>query len=151
MLLLSAADTFGGAGGYKLVKALTKYAVTVHDNMGNALPNPADDRVFGGSGGPEIKGTSIIVEGIRVTTDAAACGGEPENMLDGYWTVDNLISDIPTASSGAKDFAGLDAMLDPMQNATPGFIKFMRAVLTCTKDYGDDDFAGGFGGDGVPL
>ena len=153
MLLLSAADDFGGAGSYKLMGALTKYTVTVHDNMGNVLPNPADDRVFGGSGGPEIKGTSIIVEGIRVITDAAACGGDPEkpeNMLEGYWTVDNLISDIPTASSGAKDFAGLDAMLDPMQNATPGFIKFMRAALTCTEDHGDGDIAGGQGGDGVP-
>ena len=28
-------------------------------------------------------------------------------------------------------------MLDPMKNATPGFIKFMRAALTCTKEYGD--------------
>ena len=148
MLFLSAADNFGGAGGYKLIKALTKYAVTVHDNMGNVLPNPADDRLFGGAGGRKLKGTSIIVEGVRVTTDAAACGGKPENMLDGYWTLDNLISDIPTASSGAKDFAGLDAMLDPMKNATPGFIKFMRAALKCTKEYGDgnnDD------GDGVPA
>ena len=157
MLFLSAADTFGGAGGYKLVKALTKYAVTVHDNMGNVLPNPADNRIFGGTGGPTLAGTSIIVEGIRVITDAAACGGKPSNidenmvdesMLDGYWTLANLISDIPTASSGAKDFAGLDAMLDPMKNATPGFIKFKRAALKCTNEYGDgnnDD------GDGVPA
>jgi hypothetical protein len=137
MLFLSAADTFGGAGGYKLVKALTKYAVTVHDNMGDVLPNPADDRVFGGSGGPEIAGTSIIVEGIRVTTDAGACGGDEENMLGGYWTLADLTGLVPTVSSGAKKFDGLDAMLDSAKNASPGFIKFMRAGLKCSKDYGD--------------
>ena len=146
MLFLSVSDNFGGR--HKLVPALTKYAVTVHDNMGNVLPNPADTRDFGSVGGPKLRGTSIIVEGMQVTTNAAACGGEAEDMIEGYWTLDNLISDIPTAASGAKDFAGLDAMLDPMKNATPGFIKFMRAALTCTKEYGDgnndDD-------DGVPA
>lgn len=147
ILFLSASENFG-AGGYKLIKALTRYSVTVHDNMGNVLPNPADERQFGGAGGPKLKGTSIIVEGMRVITNAAACGGKPEDMLDGYWTLDNLINDIPTASSGAKDFAGLDAMLDPMKNATPGFIKFKRGALKCVKPYGDGDSADG---DGVPA
>ena len=78
MLFLSAADDFGGAGGYSLKAAKTKYTVTVHDNMGNILSDPADDRVFGGAGASEIAGTSIIVEGIEVTTDAGACGGEED-------------------------------------------------------------------------
>ena len=51
MLFLSAADDFGGAGGYSLKAAKTKYTVTVHDNMGNILSDPVDDRVFGGAGG----------------------------------------------------------------------------------------------------
>ena len=31
------------------------------------------------------------------------------------------------------------ATLDPAKNASPGFIKFMRAGLKCKKDYGDGD------------
>ena len=148
MLFLSAADNFGGAGAYKLMAAKTKYTVALHDSMGDVLPNPADDRVFGGAGGPELAGTSIIVEGIRVTTDAGACGGDEEDMIKGAWTVGHLISDIPTASSGAKEFAGLDAMLDPMKNASPGLIKFMRVGLVCKKEYGDGDEEDG---NGVPA
>ena len=30
-------------------------------------------------------------------------------------------------------------MLDPMMNASPGLIKFMRAGLECKMDYGDGD------------
>ena len=143
MLFLSAADDFGGAGGYSLKAAKTKYTVTVHDNMGNILSDPADDRVFGGAGASEIAGTSIIVEGIEVTTDAGACGGEEENMLEGAWTLADLTGLVPEASSGTGKFAGLDATLDPAKNASPGFIKFMRAGLECTKDYGDGDSADG--------
>ncbi len=134
MLFLSAADHFGGAGGYKLMAAKTKYTVTVHDNMGDVLADPEDDRVFGGSGAPELAGVGIIVEGISVMTDAGDCGGD---MIDGPWTVDHLTGIVPTASSGAGKFGGLDAMLDPAKNATPGFIKFMRGGLTCKKDFGD--------------
>ena len=134
MLFLSAADHFGGAGGYKLMAAKTKYTVTVHDNMGDVLADPADDRVFGGSGAPELAGVGIIVEGISVMTDAGDCGGD---MIDGPWTLDHLTGIVPTASSGSGKFAGLDAMLDPAKNATPGFIKFMRGGLTCKKDFGD--------------
>ena len=132
-----------------LVKAAkTKYMVTVHDNMGNVLPNPAADRIFGGWEVPILRAPASSSKA-SVSTDAGDCGGEPENMLDGYWTVGHLISDIPTASSGAKDFAGLDAMLDPMKNATPGFIKFTRGGLTCKDSHGDGDTSIG-DGDGVP-
>ena len=55
-ILLSVADDFGdprqGMGGdYKLIPAMTGYKVTLHDNMGDALPDPAteDDPVFGGT------------------------------------------------------------------------------------------------------
>ena len=143
MLFLSAADHFGGAGKYSLMAAKTKYTVTVHDNAGNILSDPADDRVFGGAGASEIAGTSIIVEGIEVTTDAAACGGEEENMLEGAWTLADLTGLVPAASSGTGKFAGLDATLDPAKNAAPGFIKFMRAGLECKMDYGDGDSADG--------
>lgn len=142
MLFLSVSDAPSyGAGSYILQKAMTKYMVTVHDNMGNKLPNPADDRLFGSSGGPQLKGTSIIVEGMTVTTDAGTCGPRvATNMpLDGYWTLDHLISDVPTAASGSEDFAGLDVMLDPMKNATPGYIKFERVNLSCSESYGDGD------------
>ena len=42
MLMLSAADHFGGAGGYKLIAAKTGFAVTLMDGMGDALENPAE-------------------------------------------------------------------------------------------------------------
>ena len=78
MLFLSAADDFGGAGGYSLKAAKTKYTVTVHDNMGNILSDPADDRVFGGAGASEIAGTSIIVEGIECHDRCGRKCGEEE-------------------------------------------------------------------------
>ena len=90
----------------------------------------------------------------RVTTDAGACGVKTENMLDGAWTLADLTGLVPTASSGTGKFAGLDAMLDPAKNASPGFIKFMRAGLECKKDYGDGDrreMRSACDGDGVPA
>ncbi len=40
MLMLSAADDFGGPGKYKLMAAKTGYAVTLMDTMGDALADP---------------------------------------------------------------------------------------------------------------
>ena len=74
MLLLSAADA-PSFGGYKLIPAMTKYDVSLEDSMGNALPSPADDRVFGGATGPDLPTLGIIVDGIRVMVDAGDCGG----------------------------------------------------------------------------
>ena len=139
MLFLSAADDFGGAGKYMLIAAKTGYMVTLHDNMGDALPDPAaaSGPVFGGSDDPDDPaGTKIIVEGIRVMTDAGDCGGD---MIMGPWTLAHLTGIVPTASSGAKEFAGLDARLDAMMNASPGLIKFMRTGLKCKMNYGDGD------------
>jgi hypothetical protein len=87
-------------------------------------------------------------------TDAnlAKCTG---TMIPGAWTLADLTSIVPTASSGMKTFAGLDnAGMDPMMNATPGLIKFVRSGLTCKMDYGDGDPGTGFTGedsDGVPT
>ena len=160
-ILLSVADDFGdprqGKGGdYKLIPAMTGYKVTLHDNMGDALPDPAgeDDPVFGGTdAGDAPAGTSIIVNGISVMTDAnlAKCTG---TAISGAWTLGNLTELVPTAASGVKTFGGLDAMLDPMMNATPGLIKFVRSALTCKKNYGDGTPAGAVdeeGSDGVPI
>ena len=156
MLMLSAADDFGGAGGYKLIAAKTGFAVSLMDGMGDALANPAAESgpVFGGTDDPDTPaGTHIIVEGIRVMTDAdlAKCTG---TMIMGPWMLSSLTDIVPTASSGAKDFAGLDAMLDPAMSASPGWIKFMRSGLTCKKDFGDGDSAIGStieDADGVPT
>ena len=160
-ILLSVADDFGdprqGMGGdYKLIPAMTGYKVTLHDNMGDALPDPAgeDDPVFGGTDSADAPaGTSIIVNGISVMTDAnlAKCTG---TAIGGAWTLGNLTELVPTAASGVKTFAGLDAMLDPMMNATPGLIKFVRSALTCKKNYGDGTPAGEVaeeGSDGIPI
>lgn len=141
MLLLSAADDFGGAGKYELIAAKTGYKIALMDNMGDALPDPAADAgpVFGGVDAPDAPaGVSIIVEGIRVMTNAdlGKCTG---TAVMGPWMLDHLASLVPTASSGVKEFAGLDAMMDPMMNASPGWIKFTRSELTCEKDYGDKD------------
>ena len=156
MLMLSAADDFGGAGGYKLMAAKTGFAVTLMDGMGDALANPAAETgpIFGGTEDPEKPaGTHIIVEGIRVMTDAdlAKCTG---TMIMGPWMLTSLTDIVSTASTGAKDFAGLDAMTDPMMSASPGWIKFKRSSLTCEKDYGDGDAASGStveDADGVPT
>ena len=156
MLMLSAADEFGGAGGYKLIAAKTGYSISLMDGMGDALPDPAAESgpVFGGTDAPKAPaGVSIIVEGIRVMTDAnlAKCTG---TMIMGPWMLSSLTDIVPTASSGAKEFAGLDAMLDPMMSASPGWIKFKRMALTCEKDFGDGDIATGTlseDADGVPT
>ena len=159
-LLLSVADDFGAgdnkAGKYKLITAKTGYKVTLMDNMGDALPDPKAESgpVYGGADAPDAPpGVSIIVEGIRVMTDAdlAKCSG---TMMDGYWNLSSLTSIVPTAASGTGDFAGLDAMLMGMENASPGWIKFKRMALTCKKDYGDGDSATGSTieeNDGVPT
>ncbi len=156
MLIMSAADHFGGAGGYMLIAAKTGFSVTLMDGMGDALADPAaaSGPVFGGTDNPEAPaGIDIIVDGIRVMTDAnlPKCTG---TMIMGPWMLTSLTDIVSTASSGAKDFAGLDAMLDPMMSASPGWIKFKRGTLTCEKDFGDGDVAIGSGfedADGVPT
>ena len=141
MLMLSATDDFGGAGKYSLMAAKTGYMVSLMDTMGDALADPsaAEGPVFGGTDAPESPaGTKIIVDGIRVMVNAGKCGGD---MIMGPWTLDHLTSIVPAASSGHKDFAGLDAMMEPMMNASPGWIKFKRTGLECKKDFGDGDSA----------
>ena len=154
--LLSVADSFGGAGKYTLMAAKTGYKVTLMDTMGDALPDPAAEAgpVFGGADDPKAPpGVSIMVEGIQVMTNAnlAKCTGDE---IDGAWTLADLTSIVPTAVSGAKDFAGLGADMNAAMNASPGSLGFDRAGLTCKKDYGDGDIAGGTlfeDADGVPT
>ena len=145
MLLLSVADDFGDPGAYKLIPAMTGYMVTPMDQMGNALDMEAgpSDPVFGS--GAEAESTSvpsaaIIVNGISVMTNAnlAKCTG---TAIDGPWTLSHLTDLVPEASAGGDKFAGLDAMIDPMMNASPGWVSFTRSALTCKKDYGDGDSA----------
>ena len=143
MLLLSVADDFGGAGSYKLLPARTGYMVTPMDQMGNPLDMEAadDDQVFGGGAEPEDKAdpsAAIIVNGINVMTNADLdmCTG---TAIDGPWTLAHLTDLVPEATEGGKDFAGLGAMLDPMMNASPGWVKFARSNLVCKKDYGDGE------------
>ncbi len=83
--------------------------------------------------------------------DLAKCTG---TAIDGPWTLSHLTDIYPEASAGGKDFAGLDAMIDPMMNASPGWVKFGRMPLTCKKEYGDGDSAIGStieDADGVPT
>ena len=153
MLFLSAADNFGGPGGYTLIPAMTKYNIVLDDNMGDSLLSPADDRVFGGATGPDLPSLDIIVNGIEVMIDAGACDG---TMIDWPWSLSDLTGLVSTASSGSGKFAGLDAMLDPMGNAAPGSIKFKRSALKCTMNHGDGDAATrdeatSLDGDGVPA
>ena len=159
MLLLSAADDFGGAGKYKLIPAMTGYMVTPMDQMGNPLDMEAgaDDPVFGSGKKAEdedVPSAAIIVSGISVMTNAdlAKCTGD--DAIEGPWTLDHLTNLVPEASAGGKDFAGLDVMIDPMVNASPGWVKFARMALTCKKDYGDGDSASLTAienADGVPV
>ena len=138
-----------------MIAAKTGFDVTLHDNMGNMLENPkeASGPVFGGADDPEPPaGIKIIVEGVRVMTDAGDCGGD---MITGPWTLAHLTDIVPAAiEGGKKDFAGLGAMLDSMMNASPGLIKFKHSELKCKMDYGDGDIAQNAAveePDGVPV
>ena len=160
MLLLSVADSFGdpNKGTYKLMPAMTGYRVTPMDQMGNPLDmkDAADAPVFGSGAESDDADTpsyDIIVNGISVMTNAdlAKCTG---TAIDGPWTLSHLTDLVPAASAGGKDFAGLDAMIDPMMNASPGWVKFGRMALTCEEDYGDGDgpaLTGVEDADGVPV
>ncbi len=143
VLLLSVADDFGGAGKYQLLPAMTGYTVIPMDQAGNPLDmeDSAEGPVFGGGTPAEdadVSSAAIIVNGINVMTNAdlGECSG---TAIDGPWTLAHLTDLVPEATKGGKDFAGLDAMLDPMMNASPGWVKFARSNLVCTKDYGDGD------------
>lgn len=152
--LLSVADEYGEAGKYRLVAAKTAYRVTLMDSDGDALPIPAADPppVFGGAPEPETPpGTKIIVDGIRIQVDADDCEG---TLIDGSWSLSALTRLVPTAVSGAQDFDGLDADVDPMRNASPGWIAFVRTGLKCERDFGDGDSAVGSSvevADGIPA
>ena len=101
--------------------AKTGYMVTLMDGMGDALPNPAAQSgpVFGGADDPETPpGTKIIVDGIRVWTDAGDCNEDAkgtlneEGMIMGPWMLDQSDQHrSPLRSHGTGDFAGLDAMI----------------------------------------
>ena len=89
----------------------------------------------------------------------AKCTGD---MITGDWSVAELVSIVPTAASGKDDFAGLDAMLMPAVNASPGWAVFTRpttddddeGALECKNDLGDGDIATGTlfeDADGVPT
>ena len=144
MLLLSATDDFDGAGKYALIPAMTGIDVVLIDPMGNPfdVDAAADAPVFGSGAeadDADVASTKIIVNGVQVMTDAdlTMCTG---TMIDGPWSLAHLTSLVPEASAGGGDFAGLDAGgMDPMMNASPGWIKFARSTLTCEKDYGDGD------------
>ena len=124
--------------------------------MGNPLDMEAgaDDPVFGSGKKAEdvdaAPSAAIIVSGISVMTNAdlAKCTGD--DAIEGPWTLDHLTNLVPEASAGGKDFAGLDVMIDPMVNASPGWVKFARMPLTCKKDYGDGDSAIGSDGNREP-
>ena len=143
MLLLSVADEIGDAGGYKLMPAMTAIDVTLMDSMGNPLEMMADEEdpgiIGGGTEDPEADSvsTKIIVNGVNVMVNAGDCGGD---MIDGPWTLTNLTDLVPEATAGHGDFMGLDnSGMDPMMNASAGWIKFARGSLTCKMQYGDGD------------
>ena len=133
MLLLSVADEIGDAGGYKLIPAMSAIDVTLMDAMGNELEMMADAEdpgiIGGGTEDPEADdvSTKIIVNGVNVMVNAGDCGGD---AIDGPWMLSNLTSLVPEATAGHGDFTGLDdGGMDPMMNASPGWIKFARGSL----------------------
>ena len=147
---LSVADDYGMMDEdrmYRLIPAMTKYKVVVHDNAGGVymVPDPADDQVF--RGGEEeamaMPSPDIVVYGIQVQNNAGACGGDM--MADGGYDLADLASLLPSVAEGTEDFMGLgmDDMgmdMDSM-NLSHGWIKFLRVDQECKKDYGDEDGA----------
>ncbi len=147
-------NTVTKPGGYKLIAAKTGLTVNLYDNQGDALsPTADDDPVFGGgTAATEAPGFLIIVEGLEVMTAAKKCKG---TKIDGAWSLADLTSLYPEAAAGdAEDFDGLDAMVDPAMNASLGWVRFARAGLSCTENFGDGDVAEGSSNedaDGVPT
>ena len=160
VIFLSVADDMGDPGTYKLVPAMTKYKVVLHDAMGRVLMAPgADDAPVYQGGADEsmdVASTDIAVYGIQVMSNAGDCGGD---MVDGGWNLADLTSLIPAATEGSDDFTGLDEMVDASMNASRGWVKFLRggpvkAIQKCTRDFGDGDaadLAGFEDADGVPV
>lgn len=72
--------------------------------------------------------------------DAGDRGGD---MVDSGWNLADLTGLISAAADGTKDYMGLDAMVDPMANASTGWVEFQRTGQKCKKDYGDGDSAMG--------
>ena len=152
MLLLSVSDNWGeedeAPGSYELVPAMTGINVVLMDGQGDALDmeatssDPNAGVVGGGGSDPaaDSASTEIIVNGIQVMTDAdlSKCTG---TAITGPWSLASLTSLIPEAAAGGDKFAGLDAMVDPMMNLSPGWIKFARSPLTCEVSHGDGDAA----------
>ena len=143
ILLLSVADEIGDAGGYMLIPAMTAIDVTLMDAMGNELEmmSAEDDPgiVGGGTEDPDADApsTTIIVNGINVMVNAGDCDGD---AIDGPWTLSHLTSLVPEATAGHGDFMGLDdGGMEPMMNASPGWVKFARGTLECKMEYGDGD------------
>ena len=155
---LSVADDYGKSdefGDYKLIPARTKYKVVLHDAAGGVFvaPGAEDGQVYRGGEEEEMETPmpDIAVSGISVMLDPGDCGGM---MTMGGWSLADLTGLIPAASDGTDDFMGLGAMVDPMMNASMGWVKFLRHPQSCEEDFGDGDGAS-LGGiedpDGVPT
>ena len=146
MLLLSVSENYG-AGKYQLVPAMTGFNVMLMDAQGDVLDIKAitdpNEGVIGG-GGPDPAADSashsIIVNGIQVMVDAdlAKCTG---TGMAGPWKLSSLTSLIPEAMAGGDKFAGLNVMIDPVMNRSPGWLKFARGTLKCEENHGDGDTA----------
>ena len=142
-------------GDYKLIPARTKYKVVVHDAAGGVFvaPGAEDGQVFRGGEEEEMETPmpDIAVSGISVMLDPGDCGGM---MTMGGWSLADLTGLISAASDGTDDYMGLGAMVDPMMNASMGWVKFLRHTQKCTMDFGDGD-GPNLGGiedpDGVPT
>ena len=137
---LSVADDYGDPGEYRLIAAKTLYKVMLFDAMGNTLPDPyLVEPVFGGFPAPEPPaGLHILVDGIGVRPNASVAECRGNDRVEG-WSLADLTEIVPSAIAGTRDFSGLETLLDPAMNASPGWVAFQRTQVTCTEDFGDGD------------
>ena len=137
---LSVADDYGDPGEYQLLAARTLYRIALHDAMGNVLSFPETDLpVFGGLPLPEPPPSlHVLVDGIGVLPNASPADCIGNARVEG-WSLADLTDIVPSAAAGGTDFAGLDAPVDPETNASPGWVRFHRTQVTCTRDFGDGD------------
>ena len=146
--LISVADDYGKDGefgDYKLIPARTKYKVVPHDAMGRVYmaPDADDPPVFRGGDEEDMEAPSpdIAVSGISVMIDPGDCGGM---MVDGGFSLADLMGQVPGIGAGNDDFTGVNSMVDPMMeamNRSMGWIKFLRHTQKCEVNYGDMDGA----------
>ncbi|MGH9341408.1 MAG: hypothetical protein ACRD1R_17935 [Acidobacteriota bacterium] len=109
---------------YNLTGAETQYIVQVFDNNENQL-TVSPETPIGISPAPDVAPTAnlrIIVDCLQVWINGVR---DPDTRRDGF-SIENVGEITSLALDGSGDFAGLNATIDPLEDASQGWIRFVR-------------------------